>query len=229
MTACDYSFGFEHLILAVVSCELLCVVDCSISWTVHKANDRVHVWHSDMRLVCCDERVVNQYFHESANLHDIIKLSYRWQDVTAVHVHYCAIRYFSRSNVLAIVLILDGKCGCAVLAKTADWRHGVVLLQEQSDLCRKQNGVRAELCFAPWISVNKFHMYAFVAVQVPSLDNVDQRIADDTRLMTQGFSSFVFGTNIASGVALVSSVWANIANCCEHPPFLHCTSIISLS
>jgi ABC-type uncharacterized transport system fused permease/ATPase subunit len=38
---------------------------------------------------------------------------------------------------------------------------------------------------------------------VPTLDNVDQRITDDTRLMTQAFFGLVFGNGVAQGVFMV--------------------------
>lgn len=39
---------------------------------------------------------------------------------------------------------------------------------------------------------------------VPTLDNVDQRITDDTRLMTQGFFGLMFGNGVAQGVFMVN-------------------------
>lgn len=39
---------------------------------------------------------------------------------------------------------------------------------------------------------------------VPSLDNVDQRIADDTRWMTQNFSQIMFGNPLTTGAIQVS-------------------------
>jgi ABC-type uncharacterized transport system fused permease/ATPase subunit len=38
---------------------------------------------------------------------------------------------------------------------------------------------------------------------VPSLDNMDQRIADDSRNASQGVMQFLFGTPLIQGVVLV--------------------------
>jgi ABC-type uncharacterized transport system fused permease/ATPase subunit len=43
---------------------------------------------------------------------------------------------------------------------------------------------------------------------VPSLDNMDQRIADDSRNASQGVMQFLFGTSFLQGVVAVRASWS---------------------